>query len=164
MFKNLTYQIDIYSVFLTQLTFIYTIKWHFYCELFQSVETFFNGLNTACRCCVYSIKSILLMFHWENSLHFDYAPSCVSFMHLTALMHLQNSFPNASSCLLLFLHTRSLRIIIKGSIITQTLQTQSKGKVFYVQEPPSGESTTTECGFNYQLLAVIYRSSPMGSP
>ena len=31
-----------------------------------------------------------------------------------------------------------------------------KGKVFYGQEPPSGESTTTECGFNYQLLAVIY--------
>ena len=31
-----------------------------------------------------------------------------------------------------------------------------KGKVFYYQEPPSGESTTTECGFNYQLLAVMY--------
>ena len=31
-----------------------------------------------------------------------------------------------------------------------------KGKVFYGQEPPSGESTTTECAFNYQLLAVIY--------
>ena len=30
-----------------------------------------------------------------------------------------------------------------------------KGKVFYGQEPPSGESTTTECGVNYQLLAVI---------
>ena len=34
-------------------------------------------------------------------------------------------------------------------------------KVFYMiycQEPPSGESTTTECGvnYNYQLLAVIY--------
>ena len=33
---------------------------------------------------------------------------------------------------------------------------KSKGKVFYGQEPPSRESTTTECGFNYQLLAVIY--------
>ena len=33
---------------------------------------------------------------------------------------------------------------------------KSTGKVFYGQEPPSGESTTTECGFNYQLLAVIY--------
>ena len=31
-----------------------------------------------------------------------------------------------------------------------------KGKVYYGQEPLSGESTTTECGFNYQLLAVIY--------
>ena len=29
-------------------------------------------------------------------------------------------------------------------------------KVFYGQEPPSGESNTTECGVNYQLLAVIY--------
>ena len=37
-----------------------------------------------------------------------------------------------------------------------------KGKVFYGQEPPGGESTTTEFGFNYQLLAVIYwnRSQP----
>ena len=29
-------------------------------------------------------------------------------------------------------------------------------KVFYCQEPPSGESTTAEWGVNYQLLAVIY--------
>ena len=32
---------------------------------------------------------------------------------------------------------------------------KGKGKVFYGQEPPSGESTTTESGVNYQLLAVI---------
>ena len=38
-----------------------------------------------------------------------------------------------------------------------------KKKVFYGQEPPSGESTTTECGVNYQVLAVIYWSSPMGN-
>ena len=31
-----------------------------------------------------------------------------------------------------------------------------KGKVFYGKEPPSGESTTIDCGFNYQLLAIIY--------
>ena len=44
-------------------------------------------------------------------------------------------------------------------------QTVKKGKaiVFYGQEPPSGESTTTECGVNYQLLAVIYWSSPFGN-
>ena len=36
------------------------------------------------------------------------------------------------------------------------LRIKVKGKVFYGQQPPSGESTTTECGFNYQLLAVIY--------
>ena len=33
---------------------------------------------------------------------------------------------------------------------------KNKGKVFYGQEPSSGESTATECGVNYQLLAVIY--------
>ena len=33
---------------------------------------------------------------------------------------------------------------------------KGKARVFYDLEPPSGESTTTECGFNYQLLAVIY--------
>ena len=37
-------------------------------------------------------------------------------------------------------------------------------KVFYGQEPQSGESTSTECGFNYQLLAVIYWSSQWGTP
>ena len=36
-----------------------------------------------------------------------------------------------------------------------------KGKVFYGQEPPSGESATTECGVYYQLLAVIYWCSLM---
>ena len=38
-----------------------------------------------------------------------------------------------------------------------------KGKVFYGQEPPSGESTTTESGVNYQLLSVMHRSSPLGN-
>ena len=39
-----------------------------------------------------------------------------------------------------------------------------KVKVFYGQEPPSGESTTTECGFNYQLLAVITEVAQSGTP
>ena len=39
-----------------------------------------------------------------------------------------------------------------------------KGKVVYGQEPPSGESTTTECGFNYQLLAVITEVAHWGTP
>ena len=38
-----------------------------------------------------------------------------------------------------------------------------KAKIFYGQEPPSGESTTTECGVNYQLLSLMYKSSPMGN-
>ena len=31
-----------------------------------------------------------------------------------------------------------------------------KGKVFYGQESPSGDSTTTESGVNYQLLSVMH--------
>ena len=41
---------------------------------------------------------------------------------------------------------------------------RSKGKVFYGQEPPSGESTTTECGVNFQLLAVITEAAQWGTP
>ena len=37
-------------------------------------------------------------------------------------------------------------------------------KVVYGQEPPSGESTTTECGFDYQLLAVITKVAQLGAP
>ena len=39
-----------------------------------------------------------------------------------------------------------------------------KAKVFYGQEPPSGESTTTECGVNYQLLAVIAEVAQWETP
>ena len=35
-----------------------------------------------------------------------------------------------------------------------------KVKVFYGQEPPSGESTTTECGVNYQLPAGMLLKQP----
>ena len=41
---------------------------------------------------------------------------------------------------------------------------KGKGKVFFSQEPPSGESTTTECGVNYQLLAVITEVAQWGTP
>ena len=43
------------------------------------------------------------------------------------------------------------------------LQKELLKKVLYGQEPPSGESTTTEYGVNYQLLAVIYWSNQMGN-
>ena len=39
-----------------------------------------------------------------------------------------------------------------------------KGKVFYGQEPLSRESTTTECGVNYQLLTVITEVAQWGTP
>ena len=37
-----------------------------------------------------------------------------------------------------------------------------KRNVFYGPEPCSGESTTTECGVNYKLLAVILLKQPNG--
>ena len=45
-----------------------------------------------------------------------------------------------------------------------TFLQKSKGKVFYGQKPPSGESTTTECGVNFQLLLVITEVAQWGTP
>ena len=45
---------------------------------------------------------------------------------------------------------------IKRELVGRVYQRVLKGKVFYGQELPSGESTTAECGVNYQLLTVIY--------
>ena len=39
---------------------------------------------------------------------------------------------------------------------TVNLSITTNDKVFHGHQPPSGESTTTECGVNYQLLAVKY--------
>ena len=50
-----------------------------------------------------------------------------------------------------------------GIQITMVFKVKVKGKVVYFQEPPSGESTTTECGFNYQLLAVITEVAQWGA-
>ena len=41
---------------------------------------------------------------------------------------------------------------------------KKKGKIFYGQQPSSGESTTTECGVNYQLLVVITEVVQWGTP
>ena len=48
-------------------------------------------------------------------------------------------------------------ICCAGSILGSqaNFSAKGKGKVFYGQEPPSLESTTTECMVNYQILAVI---------
>ena len=42
-----------------------------------------------------------------------------------------------------------------ASILAEIIETGKKVKSSMAQSLPSGESTTTECGFNYQLLAVI---------
>ena len=41
---------------------------------------------------------------------------------------------------------------------------RDKGKVFYGQEPPSGEYTTTECEVNSQLLAVVNEVAQWRTP
>ena len=41
---------------------------------------------------------------------------------------------------------------------------KSKGKILHGQEIPSGESTTTECGVNCQLLAPISEAAQLGTP
>ena len=50
-----------------------------------------------------------------------------------------------------------------GISISVPYQIDVKGKVFYGQDPPSGESTATECGVNYQLLAVITAEAQWGT-
>ena len=59
--------------------------------------------------------------------------------------------------------SKETHFLVYGNI-THSVIHWSKGNVFYGQEPPSGESTTTECGFNYQLLAVILLKQPNGEP
>ena len=41
-------------------------------------------------------------------------------------------------------------------VISTAYTKKVKGKEFYGQEPPSGESTTTESGVDYQLLSVMH--------
>ena len=45
--------------------------------------------------------------------------------------------------------------VITHSAFYGIVISNSKGKVFYGQEPLSGEFTTTERGVNYQLLTVM---------
>ena len=49
-------------------------------------------------------------------------------------------------------------------LLTAYMFTYKKSVVFYGQEPPSGESTTTECGVNYQLFAEITEAVQWGTP
>ena len=46
--------------------------------------------------------------------------------------------------------------VMLSRYIFTLLISKGKGKVFYGQEPPSGESTTTESWVNYQLLSVMH--------
>ena len=49
-----------------------------------------------------------------------------------------------------------------GAVVVGEVVVAAMAVKIYGQGPPSEKSTTTECGINDQLLAVIYRSHPMG--
>ena len=65
--------------------------------------------------------------HWENCLHFVYAPRCVSFFYApncinaAQKVNLKEMHPVAFYFSCLYTNGISLRIIIKDYIITQTL-------------------------------------------
>ena len=56
----------------------------------------------------------------------------------------------------------SLYLIPENSMKNACILPLFKGKVFYSQEHLSGQSATTECGVNYQLLAVMLLMLPNG--
>ena len=60
-------------------------------------------------------------------------------------------------------HRRSVNSYPRVALEHCYVSPKVKAKVVYGQEPPSGESTTTECGFNYQLLAVITEVAQWGA-
>ena len=69
------------------------------------------------------------------------------------------------------MHPFNLYILIFSNVFCYVLGSprvedfiKGKGKVFYGQEPSSGESTKSECGVNYQLLAVITEVAQWGTP
>ena len=69
--------------------------------------------------------------------------------------------------MVLYLETFRERHVFVAMLVTSRIRYMFpiyKVKVFYGQEPPSGESTTTECGVNYQLLAVITEAALWGTP
>ena len=71
-------------------------------------------------------------------------------MTYTQLLH------NYVSCFLVFIYFTLTNISWVKFLLWN-------GKGFYGQEPPSLGSSTTECGVNYQLFAVIYWCSTIGN-
>ena len=69
-------------------------------------------------------------------------------------------------------NTLPTHLAISNSLLEKTLPAhltisdsyKDKGKVFHDQEPARGEYTTTECGVNYQLLAIITEVTQWGTP
>ena len=87
-----------------------------------------------------SPKAIVISPHKKQTIQYVYRKGGTNAQVLSPRLHMGTAKKNRT-------RTGRNKVSTVGS---------DKGKVFYGQEPPSGESTTTECGFNYQLLAVIY--------
>ena len=64
---------------------------------------------------------------------------------------------------LLVLTRPTINLLVFTRTMIYLLVLKCKGEVFFGQEPPSEESTTRECGVNYQLVAERYQNSPMGN-
>ena len=79
--------------------------------------------NTMAKC----MSRVQLLYHWENCLHFVYAPRCVSFFYAPSCINapqkvnLQKMHPAAFYFSCTYTNGISLRIIMKNFIITQTL-------------------------------------------
>ena len=97
---------------------------------------------------------------WNSTLIFFFSVELTFALSLTGLLsHLGSNICKTQDhshfdttplyCIYIYIHMAGQGKKFQG-------EKSSKGKVFYGQEPPSGESTTTEGGFNNQLLAVGY--------
>ena len=95
---------------------------------------------------------------WHDNQHLSEVYSIVS-------MHFWLHFIFINCAKLKFCRTWQNIIIVYHDFLPPPRRgSHVKGKVFYGQEPPSGKSTTTECGVNYRLLAVITEASQWGTP
>ena len=131
------------------------------CSNYSFPAAWFNSIPAAWFNCLPAVWFNSLPVAWFNSLPAAWLNSLPAAWSnsLARVSWFNNPMPPG---LITFLLCSLTGFLLRG-LTGFLLRGKGKGKVFYGQEPPSGESTTTECGFNYQLLAVIYWNSPMGS-
>ena len=110
-------------------------------------ELIFQNDRWGCNIETQRYRAMHVCLHWENCLHFVYAPRCVSFFYApncinAPLKHLKKMHPAAFYFSCTYTNEISLRIIMKDYIITQTLINE----------------TALNCGFIVHLLSSHYCS------